>query len=117
MIKRVDNAVFLSAKDFIAGNGKLDGGYRTFGLKEDGVGFAENQFNKANLADVRAKILQLRDGHHQREDHGPGREHRHGGLGKGPDVRRDRFEAGALLLPLFFPSDPGGVAWPTPFWS
>ncbi len=60
MIKRVDNGVFLSAKDFIDNDGKLDGGYRSFGLKEDGVGFAENQFNKSNLSDVRAKILQLR---------------------------------------------------------
>ena len=60
MIKRVDNAVFQSSKDFIDAGGKLDGGYRSFGLKEEGVGFAENQFNKANLADVRAKILQLR---------------------------------------------------------
>jgi basic membrane protein A len=60
MIKRVDSSVFLSSKDFISGMGKLAGGYRTFGLKEDGVGFAENQFNKAGLADVRAKVLQLR---------------------------------------------------------
>ena len=60
MIKRVDNAVFQSAKEFISNMGKLAGGYRSFGLKEDGVGFAENQFNKASLADVRSKILQLR---------------------------------------------------------
>ena len=50
----------ITAGDFIKGNGKIAGGYRSFGLKEEGVGFAENQFNKANLADVRAKILQLR---------------------------------------------------------
>ena len=49
-----------SAKDFIDNGAKLDGGYRSFGLKDDGVGFAENQFNKAGLADVRAKVLQLR---------------------------------------------------------
>ena len=60
MIKRVDNAVLLSSKDFISNMGKLAGGYRSFGLKEDGVGFAENQFNKASLGDVRAKVLQLR---------------------------------------------------------
>jgi len=60
MIKRVDNAVFLSGKDFIANGGKLDGGYRSFGLKEDGVGFAENQFNRSKLADVRARVLQIR---------------------------------------------------------
>ena len=61
MIKRVDNAVLLSSKDFITNGGKLAGGYRSFGLKEDGVGFAENQFNKASLSDVRAKVLRLRD--------------------------------------------------------
>ena len=60
MIKRVNNAVFLSSKEFIDNDGKIDGGYRSFGLKEEGVGFAENKFNKASLADVRAKILQLR---------------------------------------------------------
>jgi basic membrane protein A and related proteins len=60
MIKRVDNSVFLSSKDFIAGNGNLAGGYRSFGLKEDGVGFAENTFNKTQLAGIRARILQLR---------------------------------------------------------
>ena len=57
MIKRVDNAVFLSSKDFITNMGKLEGGYRSFGLKEEGVGFAENQFNRSRLADVRAKVL------------------------------------------------------------
>jgi len=60
MIKRVDNAVFQSSKDFIDAGGKLDGGYRSFGLKEDGVGIAENSYNKASLADVRARIMQLR---------------------------------------------------------
>ncbi len=72
MIKRVDNAVFLSSKEFIANTGKLAGGYRSFGLKEDGVGFAENQFNKASLADVRGEDPPAPRGHHQREDHGPG---------------------------------------------
>jgi basic membrane protein A and related proteins len=52
--------VFLSAKDFIAGDGKLAGGYRSFGLKEDGVGFAQNKFNKAQLAGWVGKINQLR---------------------------------------------------------
>lgn len=59
MLKRVDNSVFLSAKDLIEG-GRLAGGYRTFGLKEDGVGVAENQFNKALLAPVKAQIANLR---------------------------------------------------------
>ncbi len=60
MIKRVDNAVLLSAQDFINNGGKLDGGYRSFGLKEDGVGYALNKFNKAALAPVQKKVDQLR---------------------------------------------------------
>jgi basic membrane protein A and related proteins len=60
MEKRVDMGVFLSAKDFIAGDGNLAGGYRSFGLKEDGVGFAQNKFNKAQLAGWVGKINQLR---------------------------------------------------------
>jgi len=60
MVKRVDNAVLQSAQDFIANGGKLDGGYRSFGLKEDGVGFAVNNFNKAELASVLKKVNALR---------------------------------------------------------
>jgi len=56
MIKRVDNAVLLSAEDFINGGGKLDGGYRSYGLKEDGVGYALNDYNKATIAPVKARV-------------------------------------------------------------
>jgi basic membrane protein A len=59
MLKRVDNSVFLSAKDFIEGN--LAGGYRTFDLKIYGVGYAVNNFNKASLTDVQAKIEELKE--------------------------------------------------------
>ncbi len=59
MIKRVDTSVFLSGKDFID-NGSTAGGYRVFGLKEDGVGYAENSFNKAALADVKARVDALK---------------------------------------------------------
>ncbi len=59
MLKRVDNAVFLTGKDLVE-KGRLAGGYRSFGLKEDGVGVAENQFNKALLAPVKAQIANLR---------------------------------------------------------
>jgi len=62
MLKRVDNAVFLSAKDFIDNDGKLDGGYRAFDLKIDGVGYAVNDFNKPQLASVMAKVKELKDG-------------------------------------------------------
>jgi len=60
MIKRVDNAVLQSAQDFIHNDGKLDGGYRSFGLKENGVGYAVNNFNKGLLAPVQKKIEQLK---------------------------------------------------------
>ncbi len=59
MIKRVDNSVLLSAKEFIDNGGKLAGGYRSYGLKEDGVGYALNNFNKAALASVKARVDQL----------------------------------------------------------
>ncbi len=56
MMKRVDNAVLLSAKDFIDNGGKLDGGYRSYGLAEDGVGYALNNFNKSALSSVKGKV-------------------------------------------------------------
>ena len=56
MMKRVDNAVLLSAKDFIDNDGKLDGGYRSYGLKENGVGYALNDYNKKALAPVKARV-------------------------------------------------------------
>jgi basic membrane protein A len=61
MLKRVDNAVFLTAKDFIDNDGKLAGGYRTYDLKIYGVGYAVNDFNKANLSDVQARIESLKE--------------------------------------------------------
>jgi len=60
MMKRVDNAVLQSAQDFIRNGGKLDGGYRSFGLKEDGVGYAVNQYNRALLAPVQKKVDALK---------------------------------------------------------
>lgn len=59
MLKRVDNSVFMTGKEFIE-KGKLAGGYLTFGLKEDGVNYAVNDFNKDKLAGVTAKIDELK---------------------------------------------------------
>ena len=61
MLKRVDNSVFLSTKDFIAADGSLAGGYRSFDLKIYGVGYAVNNSNKANLADVQARVDALKE--------------------------------------------------------
>ena len=59
MLKRVDQSVFLTAKELID-TGKNVGGYKTFGLKEDGVGYALNQFNQAKLAGVKARVEEIK---------------------------------------------------------
>ena len=58
MLKRVDNAVFLTAKAFIEGGGKVDGGYRAFGIKDKGIDIAVNDYNK----EVLTAILPTLDG-------------------------------------------------------
>ncbi|GBF04384.1 basic membrane lipoprotein [Deinococcus aerius] len=45
MLKRVDNAVYALIKD--VKEGKFKGGERRFGLKEGGVGYAVDQYNRA----------------------------------------------------------------------
>ena len=59
MLKRVDKAVFLTGQELIQGGGNV-GGYKTFGLKDDGVGYALNDFNKAKLAAVKAKLEEIK---------------------------------------------------------
>lgn len=59
MLKRVDNSVFQTATELIE-NGKVNGGYHSFGLKEDGVGFAVNQYNKDKLAPIIDRIKSIR---------------------------------------------------------
>jgi len=59
MLKRVDNAVYLTGKEMI-NNNKVVGGYTTFNLPVDGVGYALNDFNKDKLADVKAEVDKLK---------------------------------------------------------
>jgi basic membrane protein A and related proteins len=59
MLKRVDNAVYLTAKEFID-KGKIAGGIKTFGLNNDGVGVAVNEFNKDKLAPYTAKLDEIK---------------------------------------------------------
>jgi len=44
MIKRVDNAVFGVIKEEV--EGKFRGGVHVFGLEDDGIGYALDQYNK-----------------------------------------------------------------------
>ncbi|HWR38971.1 MAG TPA: BMP family ABC transporter substrate-binding protein [Patescibacteria group bacterium] len=62
MQKRVDNAVYQTIKALI--DKEFKGGYQEFGLKEGGVGYAENEFNrdligadKVKLDDIKEKII------------------------------------------------------------
>jgi basic membrane protein A len=59
MLKRVDVSVYLTGKELIE-TGKNTGGYRTFGLADNGVGYAVNQYNEAKLADVKARIEEIK---------------------------------------------------------
>ena len=59
MLKRVDNAVLLTSKQYIE-TGKVPGGYRTFGLADGGVGYAVNDFNKDKLAPYTAQLEEIK---------------------------------------------------------
>jgi basic membrane protein A len=59
MLKRVDNAVLLTSKQYIE-QGKVAGGYRTFGLADGGVGYAVNEFNRDKLAPYTAQLEEIK---------------------------------------------------------
>ena len=59
MLKRVDSSVFLTAKQFID-TGKVEGGYRTFSLSDDGVGYAANQFNQDKIAPYKDRLEEIK---------------------------------------------------------
>ncbi len=59
MLKRVDNAVLLTSRQYIE-QGKVAGGYRTFGLGDGGVGYAVNDFNKDKLAPYTARLEEIK---------------------------------------------------------
>lgn len=55
MIKRVDNAVYMAIQSVI--EGAFKGSLREFGLAEDGVGYAVDEYNEALISDdVRTKV-------------------------------------------------------------
>lgn len=58
MMKRVDVAVHNSIKALVAGRYKA--GVQSFGLKEGGVGYAVNQYNRAAIADITPRLEALK---------------------------------------------------------
>lgn len=60
MLKRVDNAVQQGIEKYVNGGGKLAGGFLTFGIKEGGIDYAQNQFNKDLLGDIPTTLDDLK---------------------------------------------------------
>jgi basic membrane protein A len=58
MMKRVDVAVFDTIKATI--NGKYRSGVQVFGLKQGGVGYAVNDYNRKLISDIVPRLEALR---------------------------------------------------------
>lgn len=58
MTKRVDVAVYDTIKALIGNSFK--GGYQEFGVKENGVGYAENEYNKNLIGDIKGKLDEIK---------------------------------------------------------
>lgn len=58
MIKSVDVSVYDTIKAYLDGNFK--GGYQIFGVAEDGVGYAVNDYNKDMISDIQPKLEELK---------------------------------------------------------
>ncbi len=58
MLKRVDVAVFETIKSALGG--KYKAGVQTFGLKEGGVGYAVNKFNKGLITSIQPRLEALK---------------------------------------------------------
>ncbi len=58
MLKRVDNAVQQTIASFV--DGTFKGGIQTFGLKEGGIDYAQNQYNKELLGDIPTTLDELK---------------------------------------------------------
>jgi basic membrane protein A and related proteins len=58
MLKRVDNAVQQTIAAYVGGS--LKGGIQTFGLKEGGIDYAQNEFNKQLLGDIPTTLDDLK---------------------------------------------------------
>ncbi|MFW5728489.1 MAG: BMP family lipoprotein [Spirochaetota bacterium] len=60
MLKRVDSSVFLLSQEYIDNGGEVDGGYVTYGLADDGVGVAVNEYNEDLVEPYMSEINELK---------------------------------------------------------
>ena len=59
MLKRIDNAVFSVVQDEV--EGKFKGGIHVYGLENDGIGYAMDEYNKKLISPaVIAKVEQAK---------------------------------------------------------
>ncbi|MGE5484719.1 MAG: BMP family ABC transporter substrate-binding protein [Ignavibacteriales bacterium] len=58
MLKRVDVSVYDTIKALV--DNKFEGGYKVFGLAQDGVGYAVNDVNKDMLKDIEPKLEDIK---------------------------------------------------------
>lgn len=58
MLKEVDVAVYNTIKAVV--DKSFKGGYREFGVKDGGVGYAENQYNKTLISDIKPKLDEIK---------------------------------------------------------
>ncbi|MFW5716340.1 MAG: BMP family lipoprotein [Spirochaetota bacterium] len=61
MLKRVDRSVFEVGSDFITNDGELEGGVRTFGVADGGVGVAVNEYNEDLVSPYMDQIDAIRE--------------------------------------------------------
>jgi len=59
MLKRVDVAVQDTIRT--AGAGSFQGGYQELGIRENGVGYADNDYNRAVVAPYKSKLEEIRN--------------------------------------------------------
>lgn len=58
MIKKVDTAVYAAIEASL--NKEIKGGYITYGIAENGVGYAENQYNAEEIKDIKETVEKIK---------------------------------------------------------
>ncbi|MFP4373421.1 MAG: BMP family protein [Spirochaetaceae bacterium] len=60
MMKRVDNSVFLLSETYIENDGEVSGGYTTYRLEDDGVGYAVNEYNEELVSPYEEELEEIK---------------------------------------------------------
>jgi basic membrane protein A len=60
MLKRVDRSVFLLSQAYIENGGEVSGGYSTYGLDDNGVGYAVHEYNEDLVAPYQDELEEIK---------------------------------------------------------